>query len=265
MTHADAFLQDILENPEDDTPRLIYADWLEARGGPGDVARAELIRVQCALASRAGGDRAALESRERQLLERHGEEWARPLRGLVTGWTFHRGFVGEVRAEARAFLAGADELFRRAPVQHVHLHWRFLSPPQPVVNIPELVECAHLGRLCSLDLSYSYLGSGGVHALAVCEHLTWLTTLRLAANHVGDSGVRALAGAPWLAGLTHLDLSDNDIGPAGVRALAVTLEGLAGSGEGLRLRTLDLGGNRLRAAGRSVIRSSPLLYRVARY
>ena len=27
MTH-DAFLQAILEAPEDDTPRLIYADWL---------------------------------------------------------------------------------------------------------------------------------------------------------------------------------------------------------------------------------------------
>src|SRR4051812_3567913 len=28
MTHEDAFLQDILENREDDTPRRIFADWL---------------------------------------------------------------------------------------------------------------------------------------------------------------------------------------------------------------------------------------------
>ena len=29
MTLTVAFLEDILEHPEDDAPRLIYADWLE--------------------------------------------------------------------------------------------------------------------------------------------------------------------------------------------------------------------------------------------
>ena len=47
MTHDDAFLQAILETPDDDTPRLIYADWLDEHG---DVARAEFIRLQCRLA-----------------------------------------------------------------------------------------------------------------------------------------------------------------------------------------------------------------------
>ncbi len=36
----EAFLRAILAYPEDDTPRLIYADWLEERGDP----RAELLR-----------------------------------------------------------------------------------------------------------------------------------------------------------------------------------------------------------------------------
>ena len=31
MTH-DAFLRAILDAPDDDTPRLVYADWLEERG-----------------------------------------------------------------------------------------------------------------------------------------------------------------------------------------------------------------------------------------
>ena len=44
MTHDDAFLQAIIENPDDDAPRLLYADWLEERGDP----RGEFIRVQCA-------------------------------------------------------------------------------------------------------------------------------------------------------------------------------------------------------------------------
>ena len=44
-----AFLQAILEAPNDDSPRLIAADFLEERGGSGDGDRAEFIRVQCEL------------------------------------------------------------------------------------------------------------------------------------------------------------------------------------------------------------------------
>jgi uncharacterized protein (TIGR02996 family) len=40
-TIQDAFMADIVANPEDDTPRLIYADWLEDHGRP---SAAELIR-----------------------------------------------------------------------------------------------------------------------------------------------------------------------------------------------------------------------------
>ena len=41
------FLQDIHAHPEDDTPRLIYADWLDDNHQP---ARAQFIRLQCRLA-----------------------------------------------------------------------------------------------------------------------------------------------------------------------------------------------------------------------
>ena len=37
------FLQAIADAPDDDAPRLIFADWLEERGDP----RCELIRLQC--------------------------------------------------------------------------------------------------------------------------------------------------------------------------------------------------------------------------
>jgi uncharacterized protein (TIGR02996 family) len=41
-----AFQQVILENPDDDTPRLVYADWLQGYGGP---ERGEFIRVRVAV------------------------------------------------------------------------------------------------------------------------------------------------------------------------------------------------------------------------
>jgi uncharacterized protein (TIGR02996 family) len=39
----DAFLADILAHPDDDTPRLVYADWLAEHGDPD---RAAFIRTQ---------------------------------------------------------------------------------------------------------------------------------------------------------------------------------------------------------------------------
>lgn len=39
-----AFIDDIIANPDDDTPRLVYADWLEMEKGEAD--RAEFIRLQ---------------------------------------------------------------------------------------------------------------------------------------------------------------------------------------------------------------------------
>ena len=47
MSLETAFLAAILERPEDDFPRLVYADWLDENGDP---ARAEFIRLQLQLA-----------------------------------------------------------------------------------------------------------------------------------------------------------------------------------------------------------------------
>src|SRR5579884_2831930 len=122
MTHADAFLEDILANPDDDGPRLIYADWLEENGQP---ERAEFIRVQIALASGRSG--AGLEAREQELLGKYGADWAKPLRGLVQQWSFQRGFVADVRVEFRTFRSRADQIFHRAPVQHLRLFSHSMS------------------------------------------------------------------------------------------------------------------------------------------
>ncbi len=45
------FLKAICEYPDDDAPRLVYADWLEERG---EADRAEFIRVQCEMKVVAG-------------------------------------------------------------------------------------------------------------------------------------------------------------------------------------------------------------------
>ena len=49
MTPDEAFLGDIIEHPDDDTPRLVYSDWLEEHGKEAGRARAEFIRLQIEL------------------------------------------------------------------------------------------------------------------------------------------------------------------------------------------------------------------------
>src|SRR4051794_13840407 len=73
MSNEDAFVHSILDNPDDDTSRLVFADWLEEHGR---AAHAELIRVQCELARlpkrgrepKAKARRGKLAAREMELL-----------------------------------------------------------------------------------------------------------------------------------------------------------------------------------------------------
>jgi uncharacterized protein (TIGR02996 family) len=54
VSEQSAFLDAIVANPDDDSPRLVYADYLEENGEP---ERAAFIRVQCELSRLPAGDR----------------------------------------------------------------------------------------------------------------------------------------------------------------------------------------------------------------
>src|SRR5439155_17436977 len=86
------FLEDIRQHPDDEAPRLILADWLDDYGDETDRGRAELIRVQCALA-RPGRSPSPLRLREHELLLRHAEDWLGPLARMVEDYCFDRGML----------------------------------------------------------------------------------------------------------------------------------------------------------------------------
>jgi uncharacterized protein (TIGR02996 family) len=50
MSEEEAFLRAICENPDDDTARLVFADWLTEQGGAVNTAWANAIRAQIWLA-----------------------------------------------------------------------------------------------------------------------------------------------------------------------------------------------------------------------
>src|SRR5262249_32317307 len=122
---ARGFLDFIVANPDDDAPRLIFADWLEEQG---DGDRAEFIRVQVERARLPGWDarQVRLRLRERDLLDRHGRNWREEL-PLVkgVGWgEFRRGFVATAAFSTFGVLgANASACWATTPLESISIRW----------------------------------------------------------------------------------------------------------------------------------------------
>jgi uncharacterized protein (TIGR02996 family) len=263
MSLQDAFLADIIANPDDDAVRLIYADWLDEHDQP---ARAEFIRLQIATgATHAQNRRLTLDRRERQLLAEHGDEWAGELREFLVSWEFRRGFIEEVSALPEPFLTGEERLFRLSPVRYLKLLPEYERTTAEVARFMQrFSESPHLDRLVELDCTHLRMGSDGLKALAVSPGFTQLWRLNLRDNFISDAGMRALGEASWLSCLCELNLRQNDITPRGVRALAAALAERVRGHEVFVLESVDLRDNPLRAAGARAVAASPLLGRIAR-
>jgi uncharacterized protein (TIGR02996 family) len=172
MSDHDAFLRGILENPDDDSPRLVYADWLEERADP----RAEFIRVQCELAKLPPDDPKwdALEQREWDLLRSHEAEWTKDIKSIVSNWQFHRGFIDTVSLGARACVDHAEKLFQRAPIRHTTLTRVGTSS----VSGKELAACSQLSRLRSLEMKGG-MPLNDLQTVILSPHLKRLVVLGL--------------------------------------------------------------------------------------
>jgi uncharacterized protein (TIGR02996 family) len=249
-----AFLAAIKEHPEDDTPRLLLADWLGEHGGPSDAARADLVRLQCRSARLPAADplRADLLRREHELLQRHQAAWLGPLRQRAAGWRFERGLLA-VRAVARRYtsrvmtaVAGSE-----AGAWVGSLRLQYL----PAAAVARVAASPLLAHLTGLEVPYNRLGARGAAALVSSPYLSRLTHLDLSGTSLGDEGAAALAAVPRLARLAHLDLGLNRIGAEGVGALAA-------SGLLARLGHLGLFGNDVGDRGAAALAASPGLARL---
>lgn len=239
-TDDEPFLRRIRAFPDDDGPRLIYADWLDERGDPD---RAAFIRVQIALAGLPADHRRRPELvlAERALLDRHGNAWSAPFAGLATGLEFRRGFVDEARVPARLFVRQAARLFAAGPVRHLHLL-------DLGGSLPAAFASPYLGRVAALTVYAQHAGAGLGRAVAGSPHLGGLRELFLGRNRLRDAGAAALAASPNLPNLESLDLSENDLSGEGAGAVA--------AGHWPVLRHLELGHNPLGPGGAGAVAGS---------
>jgi len=119
MSLEQAFLADIIENPDDDLPRLAYGDWLQDYGEEADRARGEFIHLQCIDASRGEDmtlrERIDVSCRIQELLRLHSfPHWIPPsCRDLET--QFRRGFLEHITCDTRLPAARMTRILREAP------------------------------------------------------------------------------------------------------------------------------------------------------
>lgn len=124
MTEREALLRAVCEFPDDDTPRLVFADWLQEHG---EEERAEFIRVQIEQTrlKKESIPWWKCESRARKLLKAHGWQWGRD---IVANddffWgDFVRGFAESCTAPDVPYLKDfAKPIFSRTPLRKLRIH-----------------------------------------------------------------------------------------------------------------------------------------------
>src|SRR5687767_4608593 len=77
MSQQAALLQAILDDPDDDAVRLVFADWCEENG---QAERAEFVRLQIERGFKDHYEE-KMPPREKAQLERHASEWFDPPAG----------------------------------------------------------------------------------------------------------------------------------------------------------------------------------------
>ncbi|MBA4189907.1 MAG: hypothetical protein C0467_18135 [Planctomycetaceae bacterium] len=252
MSDEDALLSAIAAQPAEDTPRLVYADWLDEHDQP---IRAEFIRLQIDIADKQERETLswrffsmqypALVERLSELLVKHRQELLGSLAGLpfATDVGFERGFASQIKLTVNEFLVHAATLDAARPVVsvavsqvaarlHEFLNSRFLRCVTSIsLYSPQIVENRPAGplamfgpinlltRLESLDLS-----GCGVEDADMDHFREWLVPsvkeLTLANNAITNVGIVAFMSSEWPRTLRDLHLNRNPISDLGAMALA---------------------------------------------
>jgi uncharacterized protein (TIGR02996 family) len=244
MSDEDALLTAIAAHPDEDTPRLVYADWLDEHDQP---LHAEFIRIQIEIARKEHLPRAVLNryvdlfKRNQELLDSDDGELLGPLAGLPdeARIEFHRGFVSRVELPVGQFLSHATSLTHLRPLPAVRVT-DVAARVMDFIRCPDLsvvTELSAFGRSRTDDLRRP----DEVDIRDAANRLTRLAVLDLEGCGLGDWVSDFLANGQ-LPVLTELDLSGNALTDAGV-------ENLLRTHFPCQLKRLVLGGNRISDVG----------------
>lgn len=212
----------IADQPEEDTPRLAYADYLDELGGEANIARAEFIRIQVMLyrLTVETPEAKAARSRASELLERYRLKWGFPrksTRRQDSPCTIRRGFVDEwvlaldqKQTEVKRFIT----YITRFPIRRLRIadQASYLRRAVETLNPSalasvNLLDVPALQKIKHLEINGQTWVDEGVHKLFSLEHFPSLTSLALIGTPITSSGVAAIAHLPKFVSLLSLRIS----------------------------------------------------------
>ena len=197
-----ALLAAIREHPEEDTPRLAYAVWLDEQGGESNVARAEYIRLEIEIAHARVGHVLPPEWKERQkrarsLFAKHYREWfpelfgrKNLLRGVRGSPQMSRGFPYKLQGNSDKIISVGQRLVQLAPF----IEFQLLDMTSR--GLQQLVGAPWAGGLQELGLGGGY-GSSQPDwaALADGTHFASLRDLAITFGWIDRAGAERVAAA----------------------------------------------------------------------
>jgi len=249
----DALYRAICAEPDEDTPRLAFADLVEEEG---DSLRADFIRAQIALARVPYEDPISIVIRHRNPGAVYGHAMAHTLpKDLAAdyGWYafgFRRGFPWKVGVHSATAFDAAGAIFEIAPIRALDVGRRGR------VDLDVIADWPHLARLERLDFSTAHLGAIEAKLLGDSAHTTSLTELSFEFDGISVEGLETLACSPLFPRLRTLDLRSNAIPPA---LLADALGAIRRPGA---LTRLSLAANRITGRDAEQLFALPVMRRL---
>ncbi len=180
-----AFMNYIIENPDDDAPRLVFADWLEENGR---APEADLIRVQIKLEPIRGQYELegyeALGAEERSCLKKSERPLALETLERDSRWDLkilrRRGFYESLHLKAFGFPDVAPALTKAFPTLRKLRLYCLNGQAEKVVNTPEL------SQFTELDLACWYTAEEA-ERLAASPHLKQLERVIIRTGGFGEA------------------------------------------------------------------------------
>lgn len=215
MTDGDALRAAIIAEPEDDTLRLVYADWLEENSQP---ERATFVRAQVweAQAEPDSPEARKHKTTAGRVTNAQKAEWAKTVSSRVSEWRFARGFVEHIATHAASFPRNAAALFAAEPIRSIRvIRFAFSTPSPESLTLKPFFEIPELARVTRLDFRGVHLSEGGdFDPMTECRYLGNLTDLCLRETPVPPGWLGTMLVGPAFPALTGLDLTDvSHLGP----------------------------------------------------
>ena len=208
LAQHEAFLRAIFDTPDDDTPRLVYADFLEEHGAEG---RATLIRWQCGRAERPTNVADFAEQYERGFpTPKKATELSLDQFNDPTGLRWQL-------VEARPVCFAAQELrlcngrsTTAEPFDVLFGLSAFTRVTELDLSAEEVYEAPDIGSDFMKHRLVPVITTAGVAVLAQHRGARRLTALDLRNNELDSDAARALVRSPYLDNLERLRLMEGN-------------------------------------------------------